>query len=54
MVDASSGGSDAKRSNDGFSNSDGSDISDDVGVAASEFSNVTNNLNNASVLWGGC
>ena len=54
MVNASSGRSEAERSDDGLSNFDGSDISDDAGVAPGEFSNVANNLNNAAVLWGGC
>jgi hypothetical protein len=47
MIDALSGGSEARRSEDGLS--DDSDISDDTGLAAGEFSNVINDLNNAAV-----
>jgi hypothetical protein len=45
MIDASSGESEAKRSEDGLSN--GNDF-DDTGVAVSEFPNVINKLNNAA------
>jgi len=45
MVDALSGGSETKRSEDSLSN--GYD-SDDTGVAAGEFSNVIHKLNNAA------
>jgi hypothetical protein len=49
IIDASSGGLEAKRSEDGLS--DGYE-SDDTGVAAGEFSNVINKLNNASANGG--
>jgi hypothetical protein len=48
MVDASSGGSEANRNDNGLSNSDGSDTSDETGVAAGDFSNVINNFSNAA------
>ena len=48
MIDASSGGSEAKRSEDGLS--DGSD-SEDAG--AGEFANVINKMNNAAGNGGG-
>jgi hypothetical protein len=43
MIDASSGGSEAERSNDGLS--DASDLEDE---GAGEFANVINKMNNAA------
>ncbi len=48
MVDASSGGSEADRNDDGLSNSDGSDTSDETGVAVGDFLNVINDFSNAA------
>jgi hypothetical protein len=48
MIDALSGGLEADRNDDGLSNSDGYDISDETGVAAGDFSNLINNFSNAA------
>ncbi len=50
MVDALSGELEADRNDDGLSNSNGSDTSDETGVAAGDFSNVTNDFSNAAAI----
>ncbi len=48
MVDALSGGSEGDRNDDGLSNSNGSDTTDETGVAAGDFLNVINDFSNAA------